>query len=139
MEVSRLDFRVRMKPTTGIRAAWFLIVLLLPSTSVLVAQDSHYWTNQFGNRARLLGGAVIGSVDDVSAVYYNPGALALVDDVKLALAGRVIEIQNVSIEGFESETGDTNDLRLDLAPALFAGEKLLLEAQTIRDVLEPHR
>ena len=122
MEVSRLDFRVRMKPTTGIRAAWFLIVLLLPSTSVLVAQDSHYWTNQFGNRARLLGGAVIGSVDDVSAVYYNPGALALVDDVKLALAGRVIEIQNVSIEGFESETGDTNDLRLDLAPALFAGE-----------------
>jgi hypothetical protein len=110
-----------MKPRTGILGALILTTLLLTSTSVLLAQDSHYWTNQFGNRARLLGGAVIGSVDDVSAVYYNPGALALVDDVKLSLAGRVVEIQNVSIEGFLSDDGDTNDLRLDLAPALFAG------------------
>jgi hypothetical protein len=37
------------------------------------AQDSQWWTNQYGNRARLLGGAVIGSARDLSAVYYNPG------------------------------------------------------------------
>jgi len=122
MDLSRLDLTTWMRRRTGMFAALFLITLLLTSTSLLVAQDAHYWNNQFGNRARLLGGAVIGSVDDVSAVYYNPGALALVDDVKLALAGRVIEIQNVSIEGFRGEGGDTSDLRLDLAPTLFAGE-----------------
>ena len=37
-------------------------------------QDSHYWTNQYGTRATLLGGAVIGSVLDLSGTYYNPGA-----------------------------------------------------------------
>lgn len=108
--------------STGLPVLLLLIMVCLVVTPTLMAQDSHYWTNQFGNRARLLGGAIIGSVDDVSAVYYNPGALALVEDIKIAVAGRVIELQNVSIDGFESESLDTSDLRLDLAPALFAGE-----------------
>ena len=54
------------------------------------AQDAHYWTDQFGNRARLLGGAVVGSVRDLSATYYNPGSLALVPTAELLLAGNVL-------------------------------------------------
>ena len=38
------------------------------------AQDTQYWSDAFGMQARLLGGVVIGSDEDVSAVYYNPGA-----------------------------------------------------------------
>jgi hypothetical protein len=36
--------------------------LLLPG--VAAAQDAHYWTNQYGTRAELLGGLVVGSVVD---------------------------------------------------------------------------
>ena len=87
-----------------------------------LAQDSHYWTNQFGNRARLLGGAVIGGAKDLSAVYYNPGALALVDEPELLLAGRVVEITRVGISSDTGEEKSLGDTRLDLAPSLFAGE-----------------
>ena len=46
-------------------------------TARAYAQTAHYWTDQYGSRSRLLGGAVIGSVDDLAAVYYNPARLAL--------------------------------------------------------------
>ena len=60
-----------------------------------VAQDSQWWTNQYGNRARLLGGAVIGSSRDLSAVYYNPGGLAVVDEPDALLTGYVFELDNI--------------------------------------------
>ena len=44
------------------------------------AQDAHYWTNQYGTTGNLLGGAVVGSVVDLSAVFYNPGAVGLIQD-----------------------------------------------------------
>jgi hypothetical protein len=47
------------------------------------AQDSQYWTLQYGPVAELLGGVVVGSTRDLSATYYNPGALALAEDPSL--------------------------------------------------------
>jgi hypothetical protein len=41
------------------------------------AQDSHYWTNQFGTESWLLGGAVVGHSSDLSSTFYNPGALPI--------------------------------------------------------------
>ena len=46
-------------------------------TANVGAQDSHHWTQQYGTRSTLLGGAVIGSASDLSATYYNPGAIPL--------------------------------------------------------------
>ncbi len=43
-------------------------ILLVPAGAK--AQDAHYWTAQFGPRASLLGGAVIGSISDVSGTFY---------------------------------------------------------------------
>jgi hypothetical protein len=57
-----------------------LISVACISTAILNAQDSHYWTNQYGTQSWLLGGAVVGSTTDLSSTYYNPGALALYPD-----------------------------------------------------------
>ncbi|MBK9181803.1 MAG: hypothetical protein IPM83_01525 [Ignavibacteria bacterium] len=46
----------------------------------LVAQDSHYWTNQYGTESWLLGGAVVGSRTDLASTYYNPASLAFYPD-----------------------------------------------------------
>ena len=85
------------------------------------AQDAHYWTDQFGNRARLLGGAVVGSVRDLSATYYNPGSLALVPTAELLLAGNVL-----SYTRYEATTGPQQkklpSSTFGLSPSLFAGE-----------------
>ncbi|RYZ42832.1 MAG: hypothetical protein EOO71_06155 [Myxococcaceae bacterium] len=69
---------------------------MLLSASAL-AQDAHYNTRQFGNRAWLLGGAFVGNPDDISAVYYNPGALGLLGAPELELTGSVYEYTHVSV------------------------------------------
>ncbi len=92
------------------------------------AQDAHYWTYQYGARANLLGGQVVGSVVDISAVYYSPGALSLIDDPELIATSRVFEASAVSLEGAEDRS--TDDLRLDVAPGFFAG---ILPFRFLRD------
>jgi len=64
----------------------------------LFAQDSQYWNIQYGTRSTLLGGAVIGSVTDLSATYYNPGAVALFEDAKLILSAQVYQLETITVE-----------------------------------------
>jgi hypothetical protein len=86
------------------------------------AQDGHYWTNQFGNRARLLGGAVVGGVRDASAVIYNPGALALVEDPELLLAGNVFQVTRIAVDDVGPQDTGLGSTAIRLSPSLFAGE-----------------
>jgi hypothetical protein len=104
------------------RCSFVIVALLYISVGKTSAQDAHYWTNQFGNQARLLGGAVIGSAADLSAVYYNPGALALVENPELLLAGNVFEITNVSVQAAVVENQGDSYWSARLSPSLFAGE-----------------
>lgn len=104
----------------GWKATLALLVGLAASPAL--AQDAQYWTIQYGNRARMLGGAVIGSADDVSAVYYNPGALALNADRELLLAGNVLEYTTVTLVGGLRQDEDLRQSRFAGIPSLFAGE-----------------
>lgn len=63
----------------------------------LFAQENNYWNIQYGTRSTLLGGAVIGSVSDLSATFYNPGAIALFPDVKFILSAQVYQLDNYKI------------------------------------------
>ena len=97
------------------------LLLVIAFANITPAQDAHYWTDQFGNRARLLGGAVVGSVRDLSATYYNPGSLALVPTAELLLAGNVL-----SYTRYDATTGPQqqklSSSTFGLSPSLFAGE-----------------
>jgi len=88
----------------------------------LMSQDAQYWTNQYGNEARLLSGAVIGSVFDLSAVFYNPGRLALVTDPRLLLAGNVFRATRITLEDAINNGKDLTDTQVGGVPSLFAGE-----------------
>ena len=67
----------------GIAAAAVIVAVFVQP---LHAPDAHYWTVKYGPRATLLGGAVIGSVNDVSASFYNPGGLAMADSLGFAIS-----------------------------------------------------
>ena len=84
-------------------------------------QDSHYWTNQYGTRATLLGGAVIGSVLDLSGTYYNPGGMSLIKDPETLMATKVIQYPHVSLVGNGRESVPFNSANLGPAPSLIAG------------------
>jgi hypothetical protein len=101
-----------------------LLALLLYGTAggVASAQDAQYWTNQFGNRARLLGGAVIGSSTDLSAVYYCPGALALIENPELVLSANVFQYTRYAVQVADGDDVDLTDDHFTTAPALVAGE-----------------
>lgn len=97
-----------------------LLVALGPGSAE--GQNAHWWTNQYGNRARLLGGAVIGSASDLSAVYYNPGALALVEQPEALLTGYVFDLESLSVKGILSPQSKISSTRLGAVAGLIAGE-----------------
>ncbi len=85
------------------------------------AQDSHYWTLQYGPQSSLLGGAVIGSVDDVSATFYNPGALSLASSVAFAVSADVFEVTGVILEDGGGAGVDLGNAKSGLRPSMIAG------------------
>jgi hypothetical protein len=109
---------------------WLPLVLTACAAATAAAQDTHYWTNQYGDRATLLGGAVVGSAVDLSAVYYNPGALSLIESPDLIAATKVFEWARVTAEGGGDIGAKLGDNRLGLAPGFFAG---LLPFRFLRD------
>lgn len=67
-------------------------------------QESHYWMTQVGARSTMLCGAVVGSVRDNSAIYYNPGAQAFINNSSFAVVGDVffhdyLEMDNAAGDG----------------------------------------
>ncbi|MCK5571664.1 MAG: hypothetical protein KAJ12_02840 [Bacteroidetes bacterium] len=63
-----------------------IAILALAAIQNAIGQDSHYWSSQYGTQAQLLGGLVVGSSNDLSSTFYNPGALALTKDSALVLS-----------------------------------------------------
>jgi hypothetical protein len=86
-----------------------------------LAQDSHYWTYQYGTRAFLLGGMVIGSVLDISGIYYNPGGLSLLKDPETLLASKVYHWPHYSLENLGGTNKKLTSSKLDSAPGIVAG------------------
>jgi hypothetical protein len=100
-----------------------IIVFLLYTGlhSLSFAQDSHYWTLQYGTRSTLLGGAVIGSVSDLGAVYYNPGMLSLLGQPTFILSARIFQRVNFRVENALPGERDLSSTSLKPAPSLTAG------------------
>jgi len=104
-----------------IKRASLIAASILAVAFDAAAQDSHYWTYQYGTRANLLSGAVVGSVVDISAAYYNPGALSLVEDISIIATQKVFELSSLKFDPAVGVDASLNELRLDLAPGYFAG------------------
>jgi hypothetical protein len=68
-----------------------------------------------------LGGVVIGSVKDLSAGYYNPGALALVGDARFSLSAKVLQLQVLDIGDRGPNGEDRRIWAVNPAPTFFAG------------------
>ena len=101
--------------------AFSLISLTLLGNPSLWAQDANYWTHQYGTRSTLLGGAVIGSVLDLSGTYYNPGGVALVAEPAVIEAAKVFQYPSVTLKGLGQGEHSLSSSTLEPAPSLLAG------------------
>ena len=93
----------------------------LAAVSPAMAQDSQYWSQQYGPRASLLSGAVIGSVGDISGTFYNPGALGLADELAFAISADVYEYESITIEDGAGQGVDLGTTKSGVRPSLLAG------------------
>jgi hypothetical protein len=96
----------------------FLFILFCQQSS---AQDTHYWTYAYGTRAVLLGGTVIGSVLDISGIYYNPGGLSLLEDPETLLASKVYHWPRYSFGNIGKTDREITSAKFDNAPGIVAG------------------
>lgn len=118
---NRRNRRCRPAGSASGLAPRFLLLLFVGLTPSLQAQDSHYWTYQYGPRAGLLGGAVIGSVDDIGASFYNPGGLALADSLGFAFGLDVFQLESLKLENAAGVGIDLSDQTSGFVPSIIAG------------------
>jgi len=97
-----------------------VIVHIFCCLKIGITQDSHYWTNQYGTDAQLLGGLVVGSANDLSATYYNPGAIALTEDERLVLSTQAVEFISIYLKGGTVGDKDLSSVQTRPAPGIFA-------------------
>ena len=99
---------------------WFVYCFSILFSVNVSAQDANYWTFQYGSRSTLLGGAVIGSVLDLSGTYYNPGAVSLVRDPETVLAAKVVDYSIYRMKGSFIDDIEIAHSNLGPAPSLVA-------------------
>ena len=100
---------------------FLLLICTLALCRSAAAQDSHYWSEQYGTRSELLGGAVVGSPQDLSTTFYNPGGLMRLETESFLLSAHAFEYQGLRIK---ESTGRFHDLTTDkvvVGPSLVAG------------------
>ncbi len=96
----------------------FMLLLLVTCSK---AQSGHYWTQQYGNKSLLLGGAVTGSVSDLGSVYYNPGFIALTKNPSFMITAKLLQFTNVNVKNGLGDNIDLNKNSLSATPGLIAG------------------
>ena len=98
------------------------VAVALAHASAASAQDTHYWSIQYGPVGQLVGGQVIGGVPDLSATFYNPGALALRNESSYLLSTESVQWELVSTQApADISVLDTSSSRFGAAPSLLAG------------------
>ena len=86
------------------------------------AQDTNYWSIQYGPVGQLVGGQLIGGVSDLSATFYNPGALALRNESSYLLSTESVQWEVLSAEPQPGiSVFDTSSSAFGSAPSLLAG------------------
>ncbi|MGB5191040.1 hypothetical protein [Robiginitalea sp.] len=98
---------------------YFLLLILFASS--IHAQDSHYWTQQFGTRSALLGGAVLGGAEDNTMIYYNPGALGFLDESSISINANAYRIESIRVENALGNEADFQSSKLGSVPLLAGG------------------
>ena len=97
------------------------LLLLVSGIGLGWAQEMNYNTFQVGSRSVLMGGAVVGGVRDTSATYYNPGALAFVENASISVSANAFRFGTMTIDNALGPGEDATASLLEPIPLLVSG------------------
>lgn len=103
------------------RNSILFIAAVLSSGMGLFAQDTHYWSQQFGTRSALLGGAVLGGANDNTMIYYNPAALGFLENSSVSINANAYRIENIKVENALGQRADFESAQIGSVPLLAGG------------------
>ena len=98
-----------------------IIIILILLSCKLYSQGTHYWNQNYGTRSNIIGGQVIGSVEDITAVYYNPGYLGLVTNPELIIGAHVYEYNDYQIKMENFRNLDLSSNKFATSPSFIGG------------------
>ncbi|MBK9330424.1 MAG: outer membrane protein transport protein [Sphingobacteriales bacterium] len=101
-----------------------IVLLLLLNIKSMQAQN-HYWAQQYGAEATLLGGAMTAGSGDNSAMYYNPARLGFMETPKISVSANVYGIDVVKLENAAGTDLDLKSTKLMLYPQIAAGSLII--------------
>jgi hypothetical protein len=82
--------------------------------------NSHYWSHQYGAKGLLLNGSIIASVNDETAIFYNPGSMALTDEFGISLSLITPTYSLLKTTDFLGEGTSFSTYGVDFSPGLVA-------------------
>jgi hypothetical protein len=106
----------------AVRRALLLLAVAVSGSAKAAAQDAHYWTYGYGPVGQLTEGTLVGGVSDLSATYYNPGALALLDKPRFVVGLTSVEFANIDAPDVGGDGLDADQLVFDIVPSMIAGQ-----------------
>jgi hypothetical protein len=86
-----------------------------------LAQDGHYWSENYGNKSMLMSGTVNASVEDFGAVFYNPGRLSQIENPAFVISAKVYEWSTLKIKDGIDDGVDLTRTNFGRAPSMVAG------------------
>ena len=96
------------------------VFLLLASLNV-ASQDNYYWSEQYGTRASLLGGAATSGLGDVATLYYNPAAMSFVSKPSLSITVNAYQFKSVKLHNAAGDGLDLKNTQFSTFPNFIGG------------------
>ena len=106
---------------TFLRFTFIFSIFLVSQPSKIRAQESNYSNYEVGSLATMLAGSVTAGIDNISAIYYNPGALSLIESSSVSLETATIFGGSLRIDNGAGEGINIQSSFLDVIPSLIGG------------------
>ncbi len=90
-------------------------------TFTVISQDYHQWSEQFGARASLLGGAAAAGLGDNGTVYYNPAATMFVKHPTMSISVNAYRVRRLFLTNALGDGIDLKHAQFNTMPNLIAG------------------
>ena len=109
-----------------------LFLLCFIISSVLFSQDYHQWSEHFGARASLLGGAATSGLGDNATVNYNPASMSFVEHPSMSISVNAYRIRNLKLTNALGKGINLKNTQFSTAPNLIAGIVELKKRKRLR-------
>ncbi|WP_044225378.1 outer membrane protein transport protein [Flammeovirga pacifica] len=99
---------------------------------ICAAQGNFYWQQQQGANGNLLGGSLSAGVNDNSAIFYNPGALAFTETPNVSFTSDLIGYTIVDIKNGAGDGIHIKMNTMETKPQMVAGTAFKLDKKNFK-------